>query len=281
MKHRRAEISKKRKQKLIEFQNKLQVRFRNLDLLNTSLSHKSFVNEVPQQLENNEKLEFLGDSVLGLVVSDILFNQKIYLKEGSLARIKSYVVSEATLYKVGKKLDIQNFILIGRGEEKSGGRNRKALISDCLEAVIGAYYQDAGFKRAAKLVRRLFYEEIIQVEKNRHEKDYKSILQEYTQKQFRTVPQYSVVDTKGPDHRRKYYITVKVHKKTYGPGIGESKKEAEQQVALLALKQMRRVKELRDPSIENTSRIRKKSKRRGNLVRPGKKSARSRQDAQK
>ncbi len=277
MKSRTIGLNKKRSRELADFQKTLGVRFRSAELLNTALSHKSFVNELPQQLENNEKLEFLGDSVLGLVVSDILYNQKIYLKEGSLARIKSYVVSESTLYKVGKEVDIQKYVLIGRGEEKSGGRHRKALISDCLEAVIGAYYLDAGFRRSAKLVRRMFYKEIIEVEKNRHEKDYKSILQEFSQKQFRTVPQYSVVDTKGPDHRRKYYITVKVHKKTYGPGIGVSKKEAEQQVAYLALKQMRRMKELRDPSIENAARLRKK--KRGRFVRPGKRTGNSDQDA--
>jgi ribonuclease-3 len=144
--------------------------------------------------------------------------------------------------------------------------------------VIGAYYLDAGFKKSSKLVRRMFYKEIIEVEKNRHEKDYKSILQEYSQKQFRTIPQYNVIDTKGPDHRRKYYITVKVHKKTYGPGTGVSKKEAEQQVAYLALKQMRKKKELRDPSIENAARQRIKSKR-GSFVRPGKRTRNSNQDA--
>lgn len=277
MKSKRAGLSKTRLRDLADFQKTLGVRFRSPDLLNTALSHKSFVNELPDQLENNEKLEFLGDSVLGLVVSDILYNQKIYLKEGSLARIKSYVVSESTLYKVGKEVDIQKYVLIGKGEEKSGGRHRKALISDCLEAVIGAYYLDAGFKKSAKLVRRMFYKEIIEVEKNRHEKDYKSILQEFSQKQFRSVPQYNVVDTKGPDHRRKYYITVKVHKKTYGPGIGVSKKEAEQQVAYLALKQMRRMKELRDTSIENTSRLRKK--KRGPIVRPGKRTKNRGKDA--
>jgi ribonuclease-3 len=243
-------LSPERNKELAEFQKKLGIRFRNIALLNTALSHKSFVNESGLDVENNEKLEFLGDAVLGLVVSEFLYNQKLYFKEGSLARIKSYVVSESTLFKVGRVVSISDYILIGRGEEKSGGRNRKALISDCLEAVIGAYYLDAGFKRARKLVRGLFIGEIIEVEKNRHEKDYKSILQEYVQKTFKTVPQYNVIDTRGPDHKRRYYITVAVGKKTYGPGTGISKKEAEQRAAALALKQMRKSKTIRDPIIE-------------------------------
>jgi ribonuclease-3 len=249
-------ISKKRRQELIEFQRSLGIRFRNLAILNTALSHKSYVNESEGDLENYEKLEFLGDSFLGLVVSDYLYNQEIYLKEGTLARIKSYVVSESTLYSVGKTINIQKYLLLGKGEEKSGGRHRKALIGDSIEAIIGAYYLDGGFSKARKLVKRLFAGEIENVEKNRHVKDYKSILQEYAQKRYKVIPHYTIINTEGPDHKRKFYVNVTVGKRTYGPGIGESKKQAEQNAASMALGDLLTHKRLRDPNIERSARHR-------------------------
>jgi len=243
-------LSKERKQKLIEFEKRTGIRFRNLELLNTALAHKSYVNEIDPDLENNEKLEFLGDAILGFIISDFLYNQKLYLKEGSLARIKSYVVSEPTLYRVGQEMNIQEYLLLGKGEEKSGGRFRPALISDAVEALIGACYLDAGFKQTRKLVERFFYKEIMKVEKNRHEKDYKSILQEYVQKKYRVLPEYNVVDTAGPEHRRKFFITVKIKKRVFGPGIGLSKKRAEQNAAGIALQSLKAMRRLRDLNIE-------------------------------
>lgn len=141
-------LTRERKDELDRFQREVGIRFKCLGLLNTALSHKSYVNEADADLENNEKLEFLGDALLGLVISDYLYNQNIYYREGSLARIKSYVVSEPALYRVGQKINIQTHLLIGKGEEKSGGRYRKALISDSVEAFIGAYYIDNGYKHA-------------------------------------------------------------------------------------------------------------------------------------
>jgi len=239
-------LSRERREKLGQFQRSLGFRFKNLLLLNMALSHKSYVNEAEEKLENNEKLEFLGDAFLGLVVSDVLYNQKLYYREGALARIKSYVVSEATLHKVGRHIGIHEFLLIGRGEEKSGGRTRRALISDSLEAVIGAYYLDVGYKAARKLVEKLFYDEIINVEKNKHEKDYKSILQELVQKRFKLIPRYAISSTEGPDHDRRFHITVTVKNTAYGPGVGASKKEAEQSAAFMALEALRKKSKVKD-----------------------------------
>lgn len=250
MKRSKKGISKKRASELLEFQSALGIRFRNIELLNTALCHRSYVHEIDEMLEDNEKLEFLGDAFLGLVVSALLYNQKLYFREGSLARIKSYVVSQPTLYKVGREVDIQHYILIGRGEEKSGGRNRGALISDSLEAVIGAYYIDSGYRQAKKLVKQLFFKEIIDVERNRHKKDYKTILQEYSQKRYRSVPEYSVVSTEGPEHRREFFVNVNVHGKVYGPGQGRSKKQAEQEVAQMALKSLKKKRGVRELIIE-------------------------------
>jgi ribonuclease-3 len=279
MKKVKRKLDKKRTQALLEFQKSLGIRFSDVTLLNTALSHKSYVNESREDLENNEKLEFLGDAFLGLIISDALYNQNLYFKEGTLARIKSYVVSEPTLYKIGREINIQKYILIGRGEEKSGGRNRRALISDCVEAVIGAYYLDAGYRNTKGLVQRLFYKEIIEVEKNRHEKDYKSILQELSQKRYRTVPQYSVVNTEGPDHNRRFYVSVTVRKRSYGPGEGGSKKEAEQMAAHIALRSLLKLKGLHDTGIERTDgTVHGKGGRRDGL-RSGTRSGHSRKNA--
>lgn len=247
-------ISKKRAAELLEFQNSLSIRFKRPDLLNTALCHRSYVHEIDDTMEDNEKLEFLGDAFLGLVISDMLYNQNLYFREGSLARIKSYVVSQPTLHKVGKQIGIQRFILLGKGEEKSGGRDRGALISDCLEAVIGAYYIDSGYRQAKKLVKKLFFKEILEVEKNRHQKDYKTILQEYTQKKSRTVPEYVVVGTEGPEHQRRFFVNVKVLGKVYGPGQGRSKKQAEQEAAHFALKSLRKKVKMKELIIESEPR---------------------------
>ena len=250
MKRNNQHISSKRKAELTRLQKRLGIRFKNIHLLNTALSHKSYVNETDADLENNEKLEFLGDAFLGLIVSDYLYNQNLYFREGSLARIKSYVVSEPTLHRVGQQINIHDYLLIGRGEEKTGGRYRRALIGDSVEALIGAYYLDSGYKQACKLVERLFHGEIIKVEKNRHEKDYKSILQELVQKRFKTVPQYTVINTEGPDHQRKFFVNVSLRKEIYGPGVGKSKKQAEQNAAYIALKSLKSKRRFRDSSIE-------------------------------
>jgi ribonuclease-3 len=224
----------------MEFQKSLGVRFRYLELLNTALSHKSYVHETQGVSEDYEKMEFLGDSFLGLIISDCLYERNLDSTEGFLARTKSYVVSEQTLHRVGQGIGIQRYLLIGKGEEKSGGRNRKGLIGDSVEALIGAYYLDSGYKKARKLVEKLFLKEIIDVEKDRHEKDYKSILQEYVQKRFKTVPEYTVVNTEGPDHRRTFFVNVSIRKNTFGPGVGNNKKEAEQNAAEKALAALRK-----------------------------------------
>jgi ribonuclease-3 len=268
-----SKISKERRGKLTELQKNLGIRFKRIDLLNTALSHKSYVNEADCALENNEKLEFLGDAFLGLIISRYLYEQNLYFREGSLARIKSYVVSEPTLHRVGQEINIHDYLLIGKGEEKTGGRYRKALIGDTVEAVIGAYYLDNGYKPARRLVEKLFYKEILKVERNRHEKDYKSILQELAQKRFKTVPQYKVIHTEGPDHRRKFFVNVVIINENYGTGIGENNKQAEQKAAFMALHALKKVKRLKDSSIEELKDINLEHKNKGRkIVRSSKRS---------
>jgi len=223
-----------RKRELQLFQKQARLRFRSLELLNLGFSHRSYANEQADGTDSNERLEFFGDSVIGLVVSEYLLTALPDKNEGDMAKIKSFVVSEDTLAGIAMRLRLDNFILIGKGEEYSGGRSKKALLADAMEAIIGAYYLDSGFKAARTFVRALFVPEIEKVLEDRHRKDYKTLLQEYVQKKFRSYPRYRVVERKGPDHNRVFWIEVSVNNRTYGPGSGGNKKEAEQAAASLA-----------------------------------------------
>lgn len=202
--------------------------------MNLAFSHRSFANETSDEIGNNEKLEFLGDSVLGLVVAEYLFLTFPEKVEGDLAKIKSFVVSEDSLASIARQLRVDNFILIGKGEEYSGGRGKKAILADALEAVIGAYFLDSGFAKSRKFILRYLVPEIDKVVANRHRKDYKTLLQELVQKRFKSYPKYSLVKRTGPDHDKTFWIQVAVDSETFGPGKGKNKKEAEQSAARIA-----------------------------------------------
>ena len=227
-------ISPERKRELVLFQKQADIKFKNLDLLNLAFSHRSYSNESSADIDNNERLEFLGDSVLGLVVSDWLFVHLPNLDEGDFSRIKSFVVSEESLANIAKKLRVDNFILIGKGEEYSGGRSKKALLADCLEAVFGSYFLDSGFKAATDFIQRLLVPEIKNVLANKHRKDYKTLLQEYVQKAYKSTPRYELLKKTGPEHDNTFWMQVAVLKKVYGPASGSNKKEAEQAAAKIA-----------------------------------------------
>ena len=227
-------VNQERKKELHLFEKNAGIRFRKIAFLNLAFSHRSFANESKESIENNEKLEFLGDSVLGLVVSEYLYKNLQGKNEGDLARIKSFVVSEDSLALIARILKIDNFILIGKGEEYSGGRNKKAILADCTEAVFGAYFLDSGFKASQGFILKYLVPEINKVLENRHKKDYKTLLQEYVQKRFKNYPKYSLMKKVGPDHDRTFWIEVKVDNELYGPGLGKNKKEAEQNAASIA-----------------------------------------------
>jgi ribonuclease-3 len=227
-----------RKKELQLFQRHAGIRFRELEFLNQAFTHRSFANELGESTENNERLEFLGDSVLGLAVSEYLYTSLPDQPEGELARIKSFVVSEASLSEIARGLRVDNYILIGRGEEYSGGRSKKAILADCLEAIIGAYYLDSGFQPSRLFVHQMLIPEINKVLENKHAKDYKTLLQEYVQKRMKTYPKYKVVQKTGPDHDRTFWIEVHVGDRSFGAGKGKNKKEAEQEAARIAYEGM-------------------------------------------
>jgi ribonuclease-3 len=224
-------IDKARRAQLKEFEKIARIRFRDITFLNLSFSHRSHVNETPDINENNERLEFLGDSVLGQVVSLYLFQSLPDNPEGDLAKIKSFVVSEPILSVIARQLEVNRYLLIGKGEEKSGGRQKSAILADCMEAIFGAYFLDAGYDKCSKFILQLLIPQIDRVLADKHTKDYKTLLQEWVQKKYKSYPRYILVDCKGPDHDRTFYMEVDVHGERLGKGQGKSKKLAEQMAA--------------------------------------------------
>lgn len=231
-------VDGKRKKELHLFESHAGLKFRRLELLNQAFSHRSYANEQDDKVENNERLEFLGDSVLGLVVAEYLYLKLGDRPEGDLARIKSFVVSEDSLAEVARKIKIDSFVLVGKGEEYSGGRSKKAILADALEAIIGAYFLDSGFRAARKFVITHMAYQIESVLEDRHRKDFKTLLQEFAQKSFKTYPRYSVQKKTGPDHDKTFWMMVEVDGVAYGPGKGKNKKEAEQAAAEQAYSQL-------------------------------------------
>lgn len=231
-------VTSERKRELLLFERSTGIRFRRLELLNLAFCHRSYANENSQDIGNNERLEFLGDSVLGLVVSEHLFRNLPDRQEGDLAKIKSFVVSEDSLATIARSLKIDNFILIGKGEEFSGGRSKKAILADSLEAIIGAYFIDSGFRNCRKFVLKFLIPEILKVLENRHRKDFKTMLQENVQKKYKTYPKYVLVQKTGPDHDKTFWMEVRIRDKVYGPGEGKNKKEAEQSAAAIAYREI-------------------------------------------
>ncbi|OJF77699.1 MAG: ribonuclease III [Treponema sp. CETP13] len=232
------QLSHKRILQLENFQKKISIHFNNINLLDYAFHHRSYSNEVFNYSGNNERLEFLGDSVLGLACATYLFKTMEDHPEGDLAKIKSVVVSEDTLAIIAVKIGINKCLSLGKGEENSGGREKKAILADATEAVFGAYYIDSGFEAAEKLVLELLIPEIDKVRSNKHHKDYKTLLQEFYQKKYKVCPRYEIVKKTGPDHDRTYWVSVHLKNDIYGPKSGKSKKEAEQNVAKFTWNQL-------------------------------------------
>ncbi len=226
-------VSYERISKLHEFCKNANISFHSYSLLDLAFHHRSYSNEnLEYKHLNNERLEFLGDSVLGLVVADYLYNDMEESQEGELAKIKANVVSEAVLSVISlEELHIDEYLVLGRGEENTGGRTKKAILADAMEAVIGALYLDSGFKVAQRFILNYLVPEIKKVQGNKGNKDYKSLLQEYYQKTSKEAPVYHLDFSKGPEHAKTFYVSVKLGTTTYGPATGSSKKEAEQNIA--------------------------------------------------
>lgn len=207
----------------------LGVRFRDRALCEFALTHRSYAFELGLEV-NNERLEFLGDAVLGLVVTDIAFREFPEMSEGELAKLRAAIVNMGALAEVARDLGLGRFVLLGKGEEMSGGRDKASILADVLEALIGAIYLDRGLETARRLIERLFRPRMIAYVRGEGDRDYKTILQELASAELRTLPEYRISET-GPDHEKEFTATVYLGGKAYGTGTGRSKKEAEQQAA--------------------------------------------------
>ncbi len=185
--------------------------------------HRSVSNETSNK-SNNERLEFLGDSILGAVCASLLYQAYKDKAEGELAKIKAVVVSEDILSGIALNLGIDKMLLLGKGEEMSGGRTKKAILADALEALIGALYLDSGYKPAFDFVSDCIQPEIDKVTGTDYHKDYKSILQEYCQREYRCYPEYVMVKRTGPEHDRIFWMEVRIGDKVYGAGTGRNRR---------------------------------------------------------
>jgi ribonuclease-3 len=222
-----------RKKLLSAFQKRVSIKFKNTELLNLALTHRSMSNEAGNK-SNNERLEFLGDAVLGAISATVLYEMLGDKPEGELAKIKSVVVSEDILSGIARELELDTVLLLGKGEELSGGRTKKAILADALEALIAALYIDSGYKSAYVFVSRLIEPEIRRVLDKRFYQDYKSLLQELSQHLFKSYPVYHLLKRSGPEHDHLFWMEVTVNEQTFGPGTGRSKKSAEQEAARMA-----------------------------------------------
>jgi ribonuclease-3 len=218
--------------KQIPLEKALEVRFRGRDLLQSALTHRSYAFE-QGALTTNERLEFLGDAVLGLVVTDLVYRAFPERSEGELAKLRAAMVNMATLAEVARELGLGEALLLGKGEEQSGGRDKASFLADGLEAILGAIYLDRGLKAAAPVIERLFWPRIAAYVRGEGERDYKTILQELAAQDLGRLPEYRVAE-RGPDHEKEFTATVFVGGREMGHGTGRSKKEAEQRAARVA-----------------------------------------------
>ncbi len=237
-------ISLDRERELLVFIRESNIIISDLSLLNLAFTHRSYANETSEVVDNNERLEFLGDSVLGMCVADWLFNNLPAKAEGDFSKIKSVVVSEDSLAMIARQLHVDRYLLIGKGEENTGGREKKALLADCMEALFAACYLDSGFEAAKSFIMRYLEQQIRAVLDDDYHRDYKTSLQEYMQKRWRKVPSYTLVKKTGPEHDFTFFVEVDVNGRVFGPASGANKKQAEQMAAKLAYDQL--VKTARD-----------------------------------
>ncbi len=218
-----------------QLQNNLGYHFRNRALLERALTHSSYANEYCMTGSDNERLEFLGDSVLGFITAEYLFANHRDFPEGELTKLRAYAVCETSLFAYAKEIHLGQYLKLGKGEERTGGRTRASVLSDAFEAVIAAIYLDGGMEEAKKFVLRFV---VPYVEAKPTFKDYKTMLQEVVQQNQGEALQYVLVSESGPDHDKRFEIEVHLNSNVLGRGVGGSKKKAEQNAAKEALELM-------------------------------------------
>ncbi len=229
-----------REAKIREFQKTISYTFRDKRLLEEVFVHRSFLNEkAGRGLRSNERLEFLGDAVLSTAISHILTERFPDMDEGGLSRFRARLVSEKTLSLLAKDMGLGRYMLLGKGESLQWGSGKQSILADVSEALIAAIYLDGGFKKAFMFISERVDAMIDYLSEKEVGIDYKTALQEYTQKAYKIVPKYKVVDESGPDHKRVFHVDVMIRGDKLGTGKGWSKKEAQQQAARVALEKLK------------------------------------------
>lgn len=222
--------------KLKQIQKLLKYEFKNINLLKEAITHKSIKSSI-----NNERLEFLGDAVLDLIVGEYLYHKFSTQSEGDLSKLRASLVNEDSLAKIAKELKLGEFLYLSPAEENNGGRDKQSLISDALEALMGAIYLESGLDSVKAIFIDLLEKNFPDINLNSLTKDYKTALQEITQAQIGTAPKYELISSSGPDHKKSFEMAVLLNGKEIARATGNSKKAAEQACALKALEMLKNI----------------------------------------
>ncbi len=212
--------------------------FKDKKLYERAFTHRSFLNESADVMESNERLEFLGDSILSFIISSYIFEHYPHLKEGELTALRSVLTNTQTLYKFAESLDLGKYLKLSRGEESTGGRTNKTILANTFEALLGGIYMDQGIDAATKFVNSVIITQIDEVVSDQGLKDPKSMLQEKTQEVHKMSPLYKIVKEEGPDHAKIYTTGVFLNNRLLAEGTGHSKQESEKNAAEQALKNL-------------------------------------------
>lgn len=223
---------------ITDLQEKISYRFRTPQLLIQALTHRSYLHEKMEEGEDNERLEFLGDSVIELVVSHLLITRFPYLSEGGLSKTRAEFVKEGTLAALAREVRLGEALRLGRGEVETKGRDKDSILAGGLEALMAAVYLDGGYEEVFRVIEALYAPLLAAMEGELEDRDFKTKLQEYTQRHLNDIPQYTVASEEGPDHAKTFEVVISIRGKVYGRGRGRSKKEAEQGAAAEALRSL-------------------------------------------
>lgn len=218
----------------------LNIKIKNIDLIKAAFIHRSYLNEVKIKIQSNERLEFLGDSILSFLISRHVYLLYPKLPEGELTNLRSSVVKTVTLSKIAKELELGKYLKMSHGEEEGGGRINPSILADTFEALLGAIYLDTGLESVEQIISRHLMVMIPKIFKDKTYKDAKSSFQEMVQEKTKISPVYKVISEKGPDHAKEFTVAVFVNSENWGVGIGHSKQEAEQQAAIAAIEKWKK-----------------------------------------
>jgi ribonuclease-3 len=224
-----------RREELRDLEEHMGYLFEKPELLDQALTHKSYANERGGEVPDNERLEFLGDAVLDLTVSHLLYGLVPTLSEGEMSKVRAYLVKEDSLRRIARTFDLGSHIRLGRGEEQTGGRDKPSILADAFEALLAAVYLDGGFELAYRFAESIFRSIVAEAGTEAAELDYKTRLQEFCQARYGKAPSYRLVGEEGPDHDKVFEVELRVGRRVLGRGRGRNKKEAEQRAAQDAL----------------------------------------------